>query len=510
MKRLMVASAAVCAVAIGLSGTVLAAGVVRVSQGDPYRTCSDAGQTGTINPSAEVEPWVTANPAVPGNLVAAWQQDRWSNGGARGLVSGRSTDDGATWTQTDLPFSACAPGAVNDPFTGAPYDRASDPWVSAGPDGTVYAVGLLATETDGSMPGNNDTGVAAATSSDGGASWQNAQLIKSDQGTSPFFEFTKFFNDKESVTADPVKAGTAYVVWDRLVSPGNSVDAILRSSAFRGPTWFSKTTDGGKTWTGTRAIFDPGQKSQTIGNVVVVDPKTDTIYDFFEQFQSTTNPKVAPRGVSVGFVKSTDGGDTWSGVTTVSNQVLANDTDPNTGAFLRTGNGLPSVAVDPNTGQLYVTWTDARFTSGLTNQAVISTSTDGGASWSAPKLVSNTTPINREAFTVNVAVNSAGTVAVTYYDLRDLTDTNTTTLPTNLWAKTSSDHGVSFGSEIHLAGPFNDLVAPNAGGFMLGDYSGLTTSVTTFEPFFVQTNCNDNSCAEPMDPTDTFATSFTG
>jgi hypothetical protein len=503
----MIVLALSCASLVVATVPALAAGPTLVSHGDPYASCSNAGQTGTNYPSAEVEPWVTAIPHTS-NLVGVWQQDRWSNGGAHGLVAGRSTDGGATWAQADLPFSVCAPGAVVDPFTGAPYDRASDPWVSAGPDGTVYTVGLLATETDGTIPGNNDTAVAAATSTDGGAHWSNAQLIKSDQGTSPVFEVTQFFNDKESVTADPVHAGTAYVVWDRTVAPSHSPDAALRARAFRGPAWFSKTTDGGKTWTGTRAIFDPGQNSATIGNVVVVDPRTDTLYDFFEQFQSTGNPAVAPRWASVGFVKSTDGGNTWSGVTTVASQVLANDVDPNTGALLRTGAGLPSAAVDPSTGQLYVAWTDARFTSGATNQAVISTSTNGGASWTAPERVSTSTPANRAAFTVTVAVNSSGEVGVAYYDLRDLTATNTTTLPANLWAKVSTNHGASFGSDIHLAGPFNDLVAPNAGGHMLGDYSGLTASGTTFEPFFAQTNCQDTSCAEPNDPTDVFSSSF--
>ncbi len=217
---------------------------------------------------------------------------------------------------------------------------------------------------------------------------------------------------------------------------------------------------------------------------------------------------MAARGASVGFVKSTDGGNTWSGVTTVASQVLANDVDPNTGAPLRTGAGLPSAAVDPSTGQLYVAWTDARFTSGATNQVVISTSTNGGASWTAPELVSTSTPANRAAFTVTVAVNSGGEVGVAYYDLRDLAATNTTTLPTNLWAKVSTNHGASFGSDIHLAGPFNDLVAPFAGGYMLGDYSGLTASGTAFGPFFVQTNCQDTSCAEPNDPTDVFSSSF--
>jgi hypothetical protein len=510
MRRWIIGLASSSALLILATVPALAATVVTVSGPSPYAGCSNAHQTGTNHLNAEVEPWVTSNPHSPGNLVGVWQQDRWSNGGAHGLVAGFSTNGGATWGETTLPFSGCAAGAVIDPFTNTPYDRASDPWVSAGPDGTMYTVSLSATETDGSIPGNNDTGVAAATSTDGGRTWGNAQLIKSDKGTSPVFEFTQFFNDKESVTADPVHAGTAYVVWDRLVAPSHSPDAALRAHAFRGPTWFSKTTDGGRTWRGTRAIFDPGQNSQTIGNMVVVNPRTDTIYDFFEQFQSTGDPKVAPRGASVGFIKSTDGGASWSDVTTVANQVVANDVDPNTGALLRTGAGLPSVAVDPATGQLYATWTDARFTSGVVNQVVISTSTDGGATWSAPALVSTTTPANRAAFTVNVAVNSGGTVAVSYYDLRDLSPTNTTTLPTNLWAKISTDHGASFGSDIHISGPFNDLAAPNAGGFMLGDYSGLAASGTTFNPFFVQTNCPDSTLASSCatNPTDVFSSSF--
>jgi hypothetical protein len=509
MRRWFVALATSCALLILATVPALAATPVKVSGPSPYAGCSDANQPGTNYPNAEVEPWVSVNPANSQNIIGVFQQDRWSNGGAHGLVAGFSSNGGASWGETTLPFSVCAPNAILDPFTGAPYNRASDPWVSIGPDGTAYAVGLLATNTTVPGGGINDTGVAAVTSTNGGSTWGNARLIKSDQGTSPVFEFTQFFNDKESVTADPrpTHAGTAYVVWDRLEAPSGSPDAALRAHAFRGPTWFSKTTDGGHSWTGTRAIFDPGERSQTIGNIVVVDPRNGALYDFFEQFQTTGSPNAVPRGLSVGFVKSTDGGSTWSGVTTVSNQILANDVDPNTGQPLRTGAGLPSAAIDPATGQLYVVWTDARFTPGV-NQAVISTSTNGGATWSAPARVS-TNPAT--AFTVNVAVTSGGTVGVTYYDLRDLAAVNTTTLPTNLWAKTSTNHGVSFGSDIHLAGPFNDLAAPFAGGFMLGDYSGLDVSGTAFRPFFIQTNCLDSSCAaiaNGTNPTDVFSTSF--
>src|SRR5207249_8256234 len=118
------------------------------------------------------------------------------------------------------------------------------------------------------------------------------------------------------------------------------------------------------------------------------------------------------------------------------------------GALLRTGAGLPSVAIDASTGQLYVVWEDARFTGGAVNQAVISTSTDGGKTWSAPAAISKT-PTTTPAFTTIVSVNSAGGVGVTYYDMRN-PDKISTGLPTDYWLVTSTDHGASFGNEVRI------------------------------------------------------------
>ncbi len=506
MRKAGIVLGAVVLVFAASVGGAAAAGLVTVSGPSPYASCSNANQPGTVYLNAEVEPQVAVNPATVGtghvNVVGTWQQDRWSNGGAHGLVAGFSSDGGISWGETSLPFSACAPNAIPDPFTGAPYNRASDPWVSIGPDGTAYAAGLLATNsTDG---GVNDTGVATVTSTDGGRTWGNANLQRADQGTSPIFEVTQFFNDKESITADPLHAGTAYLVWDRLKAPSHSPDAALKAHAFRGPTWFSKTTDGGKTWSTARPIFDPGQNSQTIGNIVVVDPASGTLYDFFDQFSTTGSPKFTPRGDSVSFITSTDGGVTWSKASVVSDEQTVLDVDPNTGAALRTEETLPSVAVDPVTGELYVVWEDARFTGGAVNQAVISTSTDGGATWSVPAPVS--TSSGTPAFTPTVAVNANGSVAVTYYDLRNLPSGDTSTLPTDVWLKTSPRGGGAFGPDTHVAGSFNMLVAPNAGGFFVGDYEALGVIGSSFLPFFVQTNCTDNSCTGNR--TDVYAGSF--
>jgi hypothetical protein len=499
LKRLITAAAVASGVVL-ISTTSALASLVTISGPSPYASCTTNAGThpGTNFASGEVEPQVAANPANSLNIIASFQQDRWSNGGAHGLAVGFSKDGGATWGERTTPFSICTPNAIIDPFTGAPYDRASDPWTSIGPDGVAYTVGLLATNTSVAGAGNNDTGVAAVTSRDGGASWDDARLIKSDQGTPETpFEFTKFFNDKESVTADPTANCTAYVVWDRLESPGNNPDSVVKAKAFRGPTWFSKTSDCGLHWSPARPIFDPGSRSQTIGNEIVVDPRTGTLYDFFDLFTSAGSK---PLGDHAAVITSTDHGATWSGATVISDEQDVADVDPNTGQLLRTGGGLPSAAIDATTGQLYVTWTDSRFVGGAFNQVVISTSIDGGATWSAPAVVSTST--TRPSFTQTVAVLSNGTVGVTFYDLRELAAGNTTTLPTDYWLKTSPPGGGSFSSETKVAGPFNLLVAPNAGGFFLGDYEGLATIGTTFHPVFVQVNCSDSSCAEPNDPTD--------
>ncbi len=99
-----------------------------------------------------------------------------------------------------------------------------------------------------------------------------------------------------------------------------------------------------------------------------------------------------------------------------------------------------------------------------------------------------------------VAVNR-GTVAVTYYDNRNLTPGQTANLPTDYWVKYSTDGGVTFGNEHHIAGPFDQLTAPFARGFFLGDYEGLQASGAGFQAFFVKTNCNAHDAAGQVFPT---------
>jgi hypothetical protein len=70
--------------------------------------------------------------------------------------------------------------------------------------------------------------------------------------------------------------------------------------------------------------------------------------------------------------------------------------------------------------------------------------------------------------------------------------------PTNLLIRHSTSPGSSaagpaFGAATMLDGPFNNLAAPFAFGYFLGDYMGLVANTSGFIPFYVKTNCSDGS-----------------
>ncbi len=445
--------------------------LVTVTGPSPFADCTVGGGPGAVvYTNAEVEPYVAINPAKPQNIIGAWQQDRWNDGGAHGLVAGYSNNGGQTWASVPLPFSKCAPGGLN-------YERASDPWVSIGPDGTAYTISISFNES------NNNNAVGVAVSKNGGKTWSNLHTLIEDN--EPNFQF---FNDKESITADPVKPGWAYAVWDRLEAPVGNPRADLHTAAFRGPTFFSRTTDGGITWMPHQIIVAFGSsRKQTIGNQIVVDPNSGTLYNFFDLI----TPPFSISAYKVAFIKSTNGGDTWTAPQIISDLRSVGVVDPNTGAAIRTGDIIPEPAIDPKTGQLYVVWQDSRFNGGNYDEVALSTSKDGGATWSTPIRVN--TPTGKPAFTPTIKVGSNSTVGVTYYDFRNLAAGNTSTLPTNYWFTSSTNSGASFGNEVQIGSWFDMLTAPNARGFFVGDYEGLDVSGTTFYPFYVAANSGNTA-----------------
>ena len=430
-----------------------------VSAPSPFTAgCDGVPADGTLYVNAEVEPYVAVNPRNTNNVVGVWQQDRWSTGGARGLMSGASFDGGKTWTRTPLPLSLCAGGTVSN---GGNYQRASDPWVSFGPNNIAYTISISFNDTV--HPGQPSSAVLASRSLDGGKTWSNPVTLIVDDSSA--------FNDKETITADPVIPGYAYAVWDRLPSSGG------------GPAMFSRTEDSGASWSTPRAIYDPGVDSQTIGNEIVVLPNSNLI-DLFTQIDTATNGNSTS---SIVIVRSTDQGANWSAPLKVADEMSVGTADPNTGTAVRDGSILPQFAVAPTaangTSPVFLVWADARFTTGAFDAIALSSSRDNGQTWSAPVRINADTTV--PAFEPGVHVRPDGLIGVTYYDFRNIT-TNAATLPTSMWLTHSSD-AVTW-SENRIAGPFDMDTAPNAEGLFVGDYQGLSSLGNVIEPFFVQTN----------------------
>jgi hypothetical protein len=461
MNRLFTSSSAIASIAMTILLTSSAAAndfqTVRVSASTPFTPgCNtEPPRDATFYRNAEVEPFVAVNPRDQAHLVGVWQQDRWSNGGSNGLGTGVSRDGGKTWSRTFPHFSRCAGGNVRNR---GDYARSTDPWVTFAPDGTVHQIALSFNDSNGNQA------ILASRSRDGGNSWSEPAELARDTD----FDIGL---DKQSITADPNDSRFVYAVWDRLV--GLTSDD---PNDFFGPIWFARTTNGGASWEKAHMIFDPGANAQTIGSVIVVLPNGDLLNVFTLILDAYG---ASPLFVAV--MRSKDRGEHWSKPSIVNTLGTVFVTDPQDGHDVRTGDIIPSVAVDPSSGAVYIVWQDARFNGGDRDQIALSRSDDGGRTWSAPKRINRVPGV--QAFTASINVTKDGTIGVTYYDFRNDTPSPATLL-TSTWMLMSRDGGRTW-RESRIARPFDMRTAPDAGGFFVGDYEGLSASLV---PFFGMTN----------------------
>ena len=333
-------------------------------------------------------------------------------------------DGGQTWNEAFLPRLTVINGGI--------WERASDPWVEFGPGNRAYYTSLL---FNSSNP-NNAIGVSVSTN--GGSTWGNPVLVTLS---------TANFDDKQALTVDTYPAspffGNVYVAWDRNIDTNGTTTAQHLLVA--------RSTNGGNTY---NQPVRTRKKGANIGVIPRVGPD-GTLYLIW------AGGSLSGSNLRIFFAKSTNGGLSFSPKKKLATIQAAGVTN------LRTGAILPSFAVDPTTGDLYVAWADARWTG--FDQATIMISRDEGATWSAPARVTDG-PDNAPVFTVSVAANAQRGVAVSYYSLQN--DPQRRFL-VDQYVRISEDGGRTFQPSIRVTrSSFDSRFAAQAGGLFLGDISG--------------------------------------
>jgi hypothetical protein len=353
-------------------------------------------------------------------------------------------------------FSACSDKPETPYFEHLP--RATDPWVSFDAGGRAYQVGLPI--VDGGF--TDEEAITTSYSTDGGLTWTDPVDVTRQSAASVSIGG---FLDKQSITADPYHAGRAWTTWIQGNLPGENISfsKLLHAFSYRGTPMSAYTTDGGQSWSKPKPISSANIYAQ--GNQIAVLPNGDLL-DVAAVLLKGSGVQPNLNGVYMTVYRSTDGGKNWGAPSKIA--PLRTVSESADGQPLRVGDYLPDLAVDPANGAVYVTWADGRGTA--TNKIVLSKSTDGGKHWTTPQIVSHHD--TAQSFNHAVTVGNDGELAVLYYD-DARNDDATPGIPTDVYLRHSSDGGAHW-SDPQLLTSFDFANAPVARGLFVGDYQGLT------------------------------------
>jgi hypothetical protein len=380
----------------------LAGGNADAIVGDTTFTLVDGTQC--YNPQNEQN--IVINPANSQNIVTSANDYRF---GFQALIY-FSTDGGATFTDVLLPGWDLATGAKG---LFKHVQAGGDPVLAFAPDGTLYYSALV---YDFSFANRTPSGVAVASSNDGGATWSTPVMVH-------YEDANVFFNDKEWVTAGA--GGDVYVTWT-LFSAQTKPPSQQHSDIV-----VAVSRDYGKTWSGPIAVSDRAHRNDQ-GSSPVVAPD-GTVYVAYEGNQASD-----PTKDQIVVARSTDGGRTFTNVELgrVYDDVGCYPTNVAQGRARLSFeqfrvSSFPSLAIDPTTGMLAIAWSDdqsnagcasgASSFSGVTNNQVKLVTSADGKTWTAPKQITSGTDKVYPAVGAN-----AGRIVVGYYT-RDFSPVPTAT-----------------------------------------------------------------------------------
>lgn len=408
-------------------------------------------QESSLHPVPQNESSIAINPVAPNFLISSAVD-------FRGNYAYISSNGGRTWKNVHL-------GNVNDNWR-----TGNDPSVAYDYEGNGYVM-YGAFPASGIASGQS--GVYLAKTSDNGETWQRHIIVIEHKGTmTPDSAFEdKYYIEIDNSSTSPYR-GYVYTPWKRVIDRDSSTQIVVARSTDRGLTWHVPVP------------------------VSPRKPGTSLDTTFGQSFPITTT---GPDGAlyvawndgpirSIGFVKSTDGGVTFTSPTyPVQGYPTLGTARAVDGSVYHVLKGTfraetyPTMMADnsnsPRRGWLYLV-----YAAGLTPDIHFTRSTDGGVTWSQPKVIQSET--RGDQWWPWLAVDQTnGDIAVMYSDSRND--------PANILVDTyvgySSDGGetwidrrtTDYMSDFRKNGSVDSIFA--------GDYSGIAFHAGKVYPSFFDT-----------------------
>ncbi len=328
--------------------------------------------------NSQSENSIFVDPNNPDNVLNSNNSSTWPVTQIFGTSGFTSADGGQTWAgQTG----------------GTGGNNSGDPAAVIDLNGRYY-VGYIAA----------DGGQGVAYSTDQGATWTHVQAATGPSGFNDLLDKNHLWVDNSPTS---FHSGNLYNTWTRFEtgSPNDSEIEVSRS------------TDGGLTWSAPVAVssaVNAGSHNQGVNIQTAPNGEVYVVWTIYDAFPANET--------ALGFSKSTDGGVTWSTASRIITNINGiRNTGLGGGKTMRVSS-FPSMTVDPD-GNIYIVWTNQGVPGVNTGDpdTYVIKSTDGGASWGTPVRVNQDAEGNgKDQWSPWIAADPAsGQLVCIYYDSRN-------------------------------------------------------------------------------------------